>query len=105
MPAATPRSDYLTRFSDALDLALEQMTPDFVLVSAGFDAMAGDPLGGFLLEPQDLHVMTRRIVDVAAADCEGRVVALLEGGYDPSRLGHGAVAVIRALADLDVPGG
>ena len=104
LPAAIPRSEYLARFTHALDCALEKMNPDFVLVSAGFDSMAGDPLGDFLLEPEDLHAMTRRIVDVAAAGCDGRVVVLLEGGYDPARLGQGTVAVIRALADLDAPG-
>ena len=45
----------------ALDEALATLTPDFVLVSAGFDCMAGDPLGGFPLEPEDLFAMTRRI--------------------------------------------
>ena len=65
--------------------------------------MAGDPLGEFLLEPEHLYRMTRLIMDRAAATCGGRVVALLEGGYDPSRLGHGAVAVIRALANLAGP--
>lgn len=103
LPAAVSRTEYLTSFSDALDRALESVTPDFVLVSAGFDSMAGDPLGGFLLEPDDLHEMTRRIIDVAAAGCEGRVVTLLEGGYDPVRVGQGTVAVIRALAGLDAP--
>jgi len=74
-----------------------------VLVSAGFDAMAGDPLGQLRLEPYDLYDMTRHVMDVAAGRCNGRVVTLLEGGYDPKRLGEGAVAVIRALAGLEAP--
>ena len=103
LPAGTSRADYLAHFDAALASALERMTPDFVLISCGFDSMAGDPLGGFLLEPEDLHLMSRRVM--TAADCrEGHVVALLEGGYEPSRVGHGAVAVIRALAGLDAPG-
>ena len=65
--------------------------------------MAGDPLGGLLLEPEDLHWMTRRVIEGPGARCDGRVVAMLEGGYDPKRLGMGTVAVIRALADLDGP--
>ncbi len=104
LAAAVPRAEYLAHFDTALARAVERMTPDFILVSCGFDSMAGDPLGGFLLEPEDLHAMTRRVM-AAAECCEGRVVALLEGGYDPPRVGQGAVAVIRALADLDVPGG
>jgi acetoin utilization deacetylase AcuC-like enzyme len=80
--------------------ATDGFRPDFVLVSAGFDVMAGDPLGGMLLEPEDLHAMTRFLVERVATSCDGRVIALLEGGYDPVRLGVGAVAVIRALAGL-----
>ena len=105
LPAGTPRPEYMERFRASLDVALGIMTPDFVLVSAGFDVLAGDPLGGHRLEPEDLHAITRTIVEVGARACGGRVVALLEGGYDPARLGHGAVAVLRALADLEVPTG
>jgi acetoin utilization deacetylase AcuC-like enzyme len=100
LPAGTPRAEYRDRFEQAVGDALARVTPDFVLVSAGFDVMAGDPLGGMLLEPADLHAMTRYLMDVAAADCRGRVLALLEGGYDPKRLGDGTVDVIRALAGL-----
>ena len=83
-----------------LDAVSERFTPDFVLMSAGFDCMAGDPLGGFLLEPSDIHWMTRQVIEISASPCDGRVVGLLEGGYDPKRLGLGAVALIRALAGL-----
>ena len=100
LSAGTPRREYLTRFEEAVEEAWLAARPDFVLVSSGFDVMAGDPLGGQLLEPEDLHAMTRLLVDRAAATCDGRVVALLEGGYDPARLGLGVVAVVRALAGL-----
>jgi acetoin utilization deacetylase AcuC-like enzyme len=95
--------EHRERFEQAVAEALSRFEPDFVLVSAGFDAMAGDPLGDLRLEPSDLYAMTRYVVDVAASGCDGRVVALLEGGYDPERLGRGAVAVIRALAGLEAP--
>lgn len=101
LPAGTPRERWLERFDQALEAALDRFEPDFVLVSAGFDVMAGDPLGGQLLEPEDLHRITRRIVEEGASSCGGRVVTLLEGGYAPQRLGEGAVAVIRALAGLE----
>ena len=99
--AGTPREAYLERYEAALDEVFGRFTPDFVLVSSGFDCLAGDPLGGLLLEPEDLHAMTRSLRARAEAACGGRVVALLEGGYDPERTGHGAVAVIRALAGVD----
>jgi acetoin utilization deacetylase AcuC-like enzyme len=104
LPAGTPADVHRESFERAVEEALRGFVPDFVLVSAGFDCMAGDPLGDLLLEPPDLHAMTRFTVETAAARCDGRVVALLEGGYDPKRLGEGAVAVIRALAGLEAPG-
>jgi acetoin utilization deacetylase AcuC-like enzyme len=103
LPAGTPRSEYLERFEAALADALAWGRPDFVLVSSGFDAMAGDPLGGLLLEPEDFWTLTRGVVDLADDACGGRVLALLEGGYDPPRLGLGAVAVLRGLAGLEAP--
>lgn len=104
LPAGTSREAHRTLFQEALTDATSRFDPDFVLVSAGFDCLAGDPLGGLRLEPHDLFDMTRQVVETAGARCDGRVVALLEGGYDPARLGAGVVAVIRGLADLDPPG-
>jgi acetoin utilization deacetylase AcuC-like enzyme len=100
LPAGTPRGEHRLRFERALEQVGRDFRPDFVLVSSGFDAMAGDPLGGLLLEPEDMHAMTRHLIEGVASACDGRVVALLEGGYHPERLGLGTAAVIRALAGL-----
>lgn len=97
--AGTPAGVYRERFEASLEKAASDFDPDFVLVSAGFDCMAGDPLGNLLLEPSDLYAITRSIMDVADG-CGGRSVTLLEGGYDPLRLAVGAVSVIRAMAGL-----
>jgi acetoin utilization deacetylase AcuC-like enzyme len=91
---------YRERFEAALEVAFRRCSPDFILVSSGFDALAGDPLGGLSLEPPDFHGLTRLLMDRAAESCDGRLVALLEGGYDPRRTGLAAVAVIRALAGI-----
>jgi len=104
MPAGTSRESYRTRFREALEESTARMAPDFVLVSSGFDCLADDPLGGFLLEPEDLYQMAREVVDLAEAQCGGRVAAVLEGGYEPSRVGVASVSVIRALAGLPDPG-
>ena len=96
----TPRRDYLRVFHLALETAVGRSQPDFILVSSGFDVLAGDPLGGQLLEPRDLHETTRMVMEAADRCCGGRVVVFLEGGYDPSRTGAGCVAVIRALAGV-----
>jgi acetoin utilization deacetylase AcuC-like enzyme len=96
----TSRVEYATRFSEALASSLEEFEPDFVLISAGFDCLARDPLGGLLLEPKDLHLMTEEVLRRTRGSAQGRVVAVLEGGYVPERVGLGAVEVIRALTGL-----
>ncbi len=96
----TPRPDYLRVFRMALETAVSRCEPDFILVSSGFDVLAGDPLGGQLLEPGDLHETTLKVMEAAEDCCGGRVVVFLEGGYDPQRTGAGCVAVIRALAGV-----
>jgi len=105
LPVGTGRAEYLRRFSEALAAALREFEPDFVLVSAGFDCLARDPLGGFLLEPEDLHAITGEIVARTRPSAGGRVVAVLEGGYVPERMGLGAVNVLRALAGLPATSG
>ncbi len=100
LAAGTPALEYSRRFSEALSQAIETSRPDFILISAGFDVMAGDPLGGMLLEPEDIHGLTREVMAVAAGGAG--VVAALEGGYDPARTGLGAAAVLRALAGIDL---
>ena len=98
--AGVSRSAYRKHFDRALDRALDRFRADFVLVSTGFDVMAGDPLGGMLLEPSDLAAMTRKVMDAADEACGGRLAAVLEGGYAPKRLARGALAVIRTLAGV-----
>lgn len=100
LPARTPVDEYRRHFLGALDQALETCRPGFVLVSAGFDVMAGDPLGEMLLEPEDLHALTRDIVQRTGNGVG--IVAALEGGYDPGRTGLGTAAVLRALAGIDL---
>ncbi len=94
------REHYLETFEEAAQSAVEEFGPELVLMSAGFDCLAGDPLGGLQLEPGDLHGMVRRLMELAADDAGGRVVALLEGGYVPPRVADGVVQVIRAFAGL-----
>ncbi|MEX0980433.1 MAG: histone deacetylase, partial [Gemmatimonadota bacterium] len=100
LEAGTPREEFLTRFRAALDSVLGVFDPDFILVSCGFDVLAGDPLGGQRLDVEDMHTMTAQILARAEAQCSGRLVLLLEGGYDAVRTGAGAVMVLRALAGL-----
>ena len=98
MAAALPPTAYMDTWEAAVDAATDGFTPDIVLLSAGFDCMAGDPLGGFTLEMEHLEAMTRRLVARAERWCGGRLVSALEGGYEPRRLGAACVMHMRALS-------
>ena len=80
--ADTPRAEYLDVFTARLQSFADFMRPQLVLVSAGFDAHRSDPLGNLGLEAEDYATITDRIMEVAAAHAGGRVVSVLEGGYN-----------------------
>jgi acetoin utilization deacetylase AcuC-like enzyme len=90
-----PAARYVDDLWAALIAATSGWRPDVVLVSAGFDAMLGDPLGGFTLEPQHYADLTRRLRERLA---DVPIVGLLEGGYVPARVADGALAHVLALA-------
>ncbi|HOV60400.1 MAG TPA: histone deacetylase [Candidatus Hydrogenedentes bacterium] len=75
---------------------LQLFAPDFLLISAGFDAHRLDPLGNQLLEAEHFAEMTRLVREIAG----GRIIAFLEGGYHPVALGQSLVAHLRELAGL-----
>ncbi len=78
--------------------ALHEFRPQMLLISAGFDAHREDLLGGMALVEDDYAWMTRELMKVAAAHAQGRIVSMLEGGYNLSALGRSAVAHVKALA-------
>jgi acetoin utilization deacetylase AcuC-like enzyme len=79
--------------------ALEAFSPDLILVSAGFDAHRDDPLGALNLVEEDYAWITRELMDIADAQCEGRLVSALEGGYNLSALASSAAAHVGALLE------
>ncbi len=89
-----PPALYVGDLWAAIVAATTDWSPDVVLVSAGFDAMAGDPLGGFTLEPEHYADWTTRLRDRLPAV---PIVGMLEGGYVPERLAEGVAAHLRAL--------
>lgn len=97
-PAGLPRSDYVDALERGIDAATKGFVPDMILVSAGFDSLAQDPLGGFTLELDDFDALTRSLVARAESWCGGRIVSALEGGYAPERLAQAAVRHLGALA-------
>lgn len=93
--AGLPRATYVADLLAAVDLALQGWRADLLLVSAGFDSLAGDPLGGFTLEPEDMAQWTTALRERVAP---APVVSVLEGGYRLERLAAGVQAHVRALA-------
>jgi acetoin utilization deacetylase AcuC-like enzyme len=98
MAAGLAPATYVDALTRAIDAATVGWTPELVLISAGFDSLRGDPLGGFTLELEHVTQLTRLVVDRATSWCGGRVVSALEGGYAPPRVGAGCVEHLRALA-------
>jgi acetoin utilization deacetylase AcuC-like enzyme len=79
--------------------ALEAFAPDFIFISAGFDAHRADPLAQLELTEADFGWATAEICKIAVRACEGRVVSTLEGGYDLDALARSAAAHVRALME------
>jgi acetoin utilization deacetylase AcuC-like enzyme len=94
---------YAGGFESALDGLLRHFKPDLVLVSAGFDAHRRDPLGGMDLSGEGYGRMTRALAAAADTFASGRLVSVLEGGYDPEGTAEGALAHARALAGIAEP--
>ena len=80
--------------------ALDDWRPEMILISAGFDAHREDLLGGLKLVEADYAWITRQLMDTAARHSQGRIVSMLEGGYNLSALGRSAVAHVKTLASL-----
>ena len=77
--------------------ALEAFAPEFLIISAGFDGHRRDPLAQMDLEDEDYRWVTQELCEIAARCCGGRVVSLLEGGYDLDALASASRAHVRAL--------
>lgn len=93
-PPGLPRATYVRDLLAAVDAALSGWRPDLLLISAGFDSLAGDPLGGFTLAPEDMAVWTTALRERVAP---APVAAVLEGGYRLDLLAAGVVATVAAL--------
>ncbi len=100
-PLATGASgdDFRRAWGEKLLPALADFRPDFLVISAGFDAHRADPLGGLALTEADFDWVTRELLGVARSCCAGRAVSLLEGGYDLGALARSAIAHVAALMD------
>jgi acetoin utilization deacetylase AcuC-like enzyme len=95
--AGAGREEIVGAFRDILRPAGEEFQPDLVLISAGFDARVNDPLGQFRLTDGDFLELTTAMMDLADKYCDGRLVSVLEGGYNLEGLAKACEAHVRGL--------
>lgn len=96
--AGTSPEDYRNAFNDALKQIVQKLHPDLVMISAGFDSHREDPLGELTLDNSDFVWMTEQLKRLAEKYAGGRVISLLEGGYNLRNLASVALAHVEALS-------
>ncbi len=99
LPAGAGRKEFLQAFDEKLIPAMTEFKPEFILISAGFDAHKQDLLGGLNLSSQDYGDLTRRLKIIAEEHGEGRIVSVLEGGYHLKALSESVRFHIEALME------
>jgi acetoin utilization deacetylase AcuC-like enzyme len=97
LPAGSGREEFMEAFRMRLLPALNKYQPELLIVSAGFDSRAGDPLGQLLLTDKDFADLTDLLLDFAAGACGGRLVSVLEGGYNLAGLGKAVSSHVARL--------
>jgi acetoin utilization deacetylase AcuC-like enzyme len=99
LPAGSDGLEFRAACETKILPALERFAPDFIFISAGFDAHRADPLAELRLEEGDFAWVTSAICEIAHRCCAGRVVSVLEGGYDLEALARSSAAHVRALME------
>jgi acetoin utilization deacetylase AcuC-like enzyme len=97
LPFGTSQARYHAAFRSGLQKLADRIRPELVLVSAGFDAHAEDPVGNLGLEIEDFEILTKEIVAIAEMHAQGRIVSVLEGGYNTSILAGSVVVHLDAM--------
>jgi acetoin utilization deacetylase AcuC-like enzyme len=97
LPPGATGADFRHAMSELVLPRLSEFGPDFILISAGFDAHEDDPLAGLRLHEDDYGWVTSEILRIARYSCQGRVVSTLEGGYDLDALARSAASHVHAL--------
>ena len=100
LPAGTTSEEYLNAYEFVLK-RLKEFKPEFILLSAGFDAHKNDPLAQFQLESKDFYTITKRTLELSKLFCDGRVVSILEGGYDLLALQESTQKHVEALIEFN----
>ena len=100
LPAGTKSDQYQKIFDEMIMSKLEIQQPDFLIISAGFDAHQKDPLASINLLEKDYEIVTSKLKLLANQSCEGRIVSMLEGGYDIHALEQSMLAHLNELQKL-----
>ena len=100
LPAGTNSEEYLDVYEHVLK-KLNEFKPDFILFSAGFDAHKNDPLAQLKLNSKDYYEITKRTLEYSKKFCDGKVVSILEGGYDLNALADSANEHVKALLEYN----
>ena len=100
LPAGTTSEEYLNAYEFVLK-KIADFKPEFILLSAGFDAHKDDPLAQFQLESKDFYEITRRTLELSKLYCGGKIVSILEGGYDLSALKESTTMHVNALLEFN----
>ena len=98
LPAGTNSEEYLSAYEFVLK-KLKEFKPEFILFSAGFDAHENDPLAQFQLKSKDFYELTKRTLSLAKSCCNGKVVSILEGGYNLNALKESVDYHVKSLLE------
>ncbi|BDS05996.1 acetoin utilization protein [Oceaniferula spumae] len=98
VPAGAGGESILPAWEEKIGSALRQFKPQAIIISAGFDARENDPIGMLNLTDNDFSTLTKMVKSWADELCEGRVLSVLEGGYQPEGLAKAVLAHVRALS-------
>ncbi len=97
LPMGVGDEEIIAAFTEHLVPAMEQFSPELVIVSAGFDCIASDPIGGLGVTNEGIVALTKIVMDIAAASAGGRIISMLEGGYDLAGLASATTTHIRTM--------
>jgi len=100
LPAGTTSEEYLNAYEFVLK-RLKEFKPEFILFSAGFDGHKDDPLAQLQLNSKDYYDLTKRTLSLAKLHCNGKVVSILEGGYDLNALQESTEMHVSALLEFN----
>ena len=100
LEAGTSSEEYLNAYEHVLK-KIKEFKPEFILFSAGFDAHKDDPLAQLKLTSNDFYLITKRTLELSKHFCKGRVVSILEGGYDLQALQESSKKHVDALLEFN----